>query len=281
MTSLPDTQVKCSKLLREAKQQVQEIVKDSIRRRDDEMVRKLQQLDQSESTADRDTAQKLRRIRKAEDIKNLFKKLKYVRTKTERRGVTRLEIPRDPSIDPKKCTEWKQVDVPTEVLDLLQSRNRMHFGQAHGTPFTVPPLSTHLGFDGDSSYGNQILNGTYDCSTLNPNVQLLIRYLQRIHNIIDSSNDTIMIAADEYRDKLKVWSEATTTSPSGIHLGHFKTLIARHSFLVDANDEDLTQEFKQQRDELNFKQNALFQLHLDMLNYAFVSFQSYLNSVSK
>ena len=37
---------------------------------------------------------------------------------------------------------------------------------------------------------------------------------------------------------------------------------------MDTDDEDLTVEFKQQRDELNFKQTALLNLHLDMINYA-------------
>ena len=274
MQGLPDNVASCSKLLREAKQHVKEIVAESVQRRDDELARKLKHLEQSESNADRDAARKLRRLRKAEDIKNLFKKLKYVRTKEERRGVTRLEIPKDPTDDPKTCKEWKQVDVPTEILELLQTRNRLHFGQAHGTPFTVPPLSSHLGFDGDSKYGDQILNGTYDSSAQDAHAKLLLRYLHGIHSITDISKN-IAISEDEFRDKLKVWSEATATSPSGLHLGHYKTLIARHSFLTDAADDDLTLEFKQQRDELNFKQNALFHLHLDMLNFALKNGHSY------
>ena len=53
-----------------------------------------------------------------------------------------------------------------------------------------------------------------------------------------------------------------------MHLGHYKVLIARHSFSSDASDEDLTPEFKAQRDELNYRQEALRQLRLAMLNYA-------------
>ena len=206
-------------------------------------------------------------LRKAEDIKNLFKKLKYVRTKNDRRGVTRLEIPRDPKEDPKKCTTWKVIDVPTEILSLRQVRNRTHFGQAHGSPFTIPPLSIHLGFDGDTPQVKQILQGTYNSSSLDDKVQLLLCYLQQIHTLIESEVHPT-ITEDEFREKLKIWTEATTTSPSGLHLGHYKALIARHSFMAEVDDDDMTSEFKTQRDELNLKQNSLFHLHLNLINYA-------------
>ena len=51
-------------------------------------------------------------------------------------GITRIEIPTDPNDDPKKCTEWQTIDVPTDILYHLQTRNRQHFGQARNTPFT-------------------------------------------------------------------------------------------------------------------------------------------------
>jgi hypothetical protein len=38
------------------------------------------------------------------------------------------------------------IDVPTDILNQLQQRNQKHFGQAKGTPFTIPPLSDDLGF---------------------------------------------------------------------------------------------------------------------------------------
>ena len=264
---LPQTLVECSRALRTAKQHVKDLVEHSCERRDDELKRKLRELDESTATADKAKAQQLRRIKKAEDLKNLFRKLKYVRTTVERKGVTRVEIPSDPEVDPKKCTSWIQVDVPSEILTLLQKRNRHHFGQAQGTPFTIPPLSTQLGFNGNSTYGAQILDGTYDSRDLDSNVKLLIQYMQRVANIdVHSSRPTI--DAEEFRGKLRVWSESTTTSPSGLHLGHYKTLIARHSFSSLLPDDDLTPEFVIQRNELNSKQQDLFDIHLHMLNYA-------------
>jgi hypothetical protein len=272
---LPLTIPECSTKLRVIKQEIKELIATSTERRDQELKRKLAELELSTASADKKMAEQLRRIKKAEDLKNLFRKLKYVRTTQERKGVTRIEIPRMEGQDPKECTDWVQVDVPTEVLRLLQQRNRKHFGQAFGTPFTIPPLYTHLGFDGASECGQQILDGQYDTSQLDSNVQLLINHMQQVHEIHkEPSRPTI--TEGEFREKLKVWTESTTTSPSGLHLGHYKTLIARHSFTTDLFDDELTLEFKQQRDELNQKQQALFQLHLNMINYALERGYSYL-----
>jgi hypothetical protein len=100
------------------------------------------ELSTSSQTRDQQQAQRLRRLQKADALNQLFDKLKRLRVTKEKSGVTRLEIPTSPDSDPKQCTSWRQIDVPTDVLNHLRIQNRTHFGQAHGTPFTVPPLSS-------------------------------------------------------------------------------------------------------------------------------------------
>ena len=130
---LPETQSTCSLALREAKKMVSDLVRDSVERRDEERNRKIKSLELAGDAADKTHAQYLRKIKKAEDIKNLFRKLKYVRKKQDRTGVTRVEIPRQDGTDPKTCIDWVQIDVPaSDVLRHLQQRNRTHFGQASG-----------------------------------------------------------------------------------------------------------------------------------------------------
>ena len=264
---LPQTIDDCSKRLRQAKQMVKEIVKSSTERRDTELQQRIQSLELSAHLHDRDTASALRKLKKAEALKMLFRKLRYARTSNKRQGVTSIEIPLHPTTNPKHCTEWRQIDVPSEVLALIQQRNRDHFGQAHGTPFTIPPLSEHLGFTGYSEYGQQMLDGTYDTTELDENVQLFIQHLEHIHEReLDETRSSV--SAAEFRGKLKVWSESTSTSPSGMHLGHYKALIAKHSYSSDRPDDELTPEYCMNRDELNSKQTDIFELHLALINYA-------------
>jgi hypothetical protein len=271
---VPNTYKECSSLLRTAKLEVRDIVSQSFERRDNERRQRLQGLDASANAHDKATAVRLRKIQKAEDLNQLFRKLRAAQISGIRQGVTRVEIPKHSEEDPKTCTEWIQIDVPTDVLRLLQERNRAHFGQAHGTPFTVPPLSEHLGFRGDGTYGQQILSGKYDMSECKEDVQLLLQHLKQVDEVHQlPSRPTIL--PEEFESKLKIWTESTTTSPSGLHLGHFKALIARHSFHSTASDDELTPAFREQRDELNRKQADLFDLHLSLINYALERGYSY------
>ena len=264
---LPDTIPCCSTVLRQAKKAVAEIVASSTERQDQELQRRIKDLEQSANLHDRDVAIMLRRLKRAESLQQLFKKLRYVRGGVIRQGVTRLEIPLHPGDDPKACTEWRQIEVPTEIVTLLQDRNRQHFGQAKGTPFTVSPLAEQVGFTGTGVYSDQLLQGTYDDTEHAPNVRLLLKHLKQVHQM-EASAMRPTITAAEFRGKLQVWSESTTTSPSGLHLGHYKALIAKHSFSSELPDDELTPEFCTQRDELNSIQEDLFQIHLRLINYA-------------
>ncbi len=124
-----------------------------------------------------------------------------------------------------------------------------------------------LGYTGISETQNQILQGTFDASELDEHVQLLIRHLRSTHEMFaDTTRPTI--EDDDFCAKLRLWSESTTTSPSGMHLGHYKSLIARHSFSSDLADEELAPEFKERKDELDYRQQAIRQLRLQLLNYA-------------
>jgi hypothetical protein len=159
----------------------------------------------------------LRCIQKGEAIKKLFEKLKTLRQKRIKSGVTSIEVPAGDCTDPKACTEWKQIDIPSEVLQHLLMRNRTHFGQAAGNPFTrIPPLSEDLLFAGNSDSADAILRGDYIYRGDNPNVGLLVRHLRQTQEAA-ALEITSSITEEEFVGKLKAWRESTATSPSGLH----------------------------------------------------------------
>ena len=112
-----------------------------------------------------------------------------------------------------------------------------------------------------------MLDGTYESTQMEANVKLLIQHLEQVHEM-ETNESRPTITADEFRGKLKVWSESTSTSPSGMHLGHYNALIAKHSFSYDLPDDELPPEYCRQCEELNSKQADLFELHLTLINYA-------------
>jgi hypothetical protein len=44
------------------------------------------------------------------------------------------------------------------------------------------------------------------------------------------------ITVPEWTSKIKIWDERTTTSPSGLHLGHHKALVRPHDLALDTDE---------------------------------------------
>ena len=61
---------------------------------------------------------------------------------------------------------WRKVKMPAEILHYLTLRNRRHFGQAHNTPFTVPPLSQYFDWAANSPISEAFLKGQFNDTEL-------------------------------------------------------------------------------------------------------------------
>jgi hypothetical protein len=265
--ALPADKRSGQQAFRRAKSRVQQIISHSYERRDIERNTLIEHLQISTKPSDQERLKVLRSLRKLEMIRQLFNKLKMARRTlaSARTGVLRIEIPLHPNSDPKTCTEWKLIDIPSEVLCHLQARNQRHFGQAHGTPFTVSPLQEDFGYCGNTPATTRLLHGNYDHSELDTSVKLLLEHLQHTAEMATLNNFPTISKLD-FQAKLKVWRESTTTSPSGLHLGHYKAMLARHQYSEVTEQDNRDMIIK--RDELCRRQAVLLELHLQMINYA-------------
>ena len=185
--TMPTTQLECNKMLRETKSEIKQIVSTSYQRRDQERDAQIHQLDSYSYEPCRSHARNViatpQKERKSKTARS-SRKIKAAKERGQRQGVTRLEIPKDPSTDPKSCTDWQTaIDVPSEIVEQLQRRNRQHFGQAYGTPFAINPLAYDLGFCGESKNADSLLTGEYHSLHLSEPVRLLIQHLQFTHEM--------------------------------------------------------------------------------------------------
>jgi hypothetical protein len=113
----------------------------------------------------------------------------------------------------------KSVDVPGSIVYYLLLRNFKHFGQAQGTPFTEPPFSTQIDWEASSCQAELILNGDYDSSEIEDLTKLLINHCR---NVIPLDKLLAIITEAEFISRFKTQNERTSTSsPSGLHLGHY------------------------------------------------------------
>ena len=155
---------------------------------------------------------------------------------------------------PDDSDHWETITVPEDIESLLIQRNQKHFGQAAGTPFTQPPLQADVGYKADGYAAELILNGQIDYTCMSKATSLFIKHLQKRTAVtLDGT-----ITEEDILHKLKHWDERTTTSPSGLHLGHY------HCMWRDPQlrPNDPNQEF------VLMYQKSLLTATTSMLNYA-------------
>eukprot|EP00957_Ditylum_brightwellii_P116667 8899492-Ditylum_brightwellii.AAC.1 len=68
--------------------------------------------------------------------------------------------------NPKNAEYWKTVETPKEIATYLKLQNRLQFGQAYGTLFTMPPLSVEFDWAANSVTSELVLEGNYSNSEL-------------------------------------------------------------------------------------------------------------------
>ena len=212
---------------------------------------------------DRQTAKIIQRIIRAESQHKVYCKIKYLRNQDcSTFGLSSLKIPKNTSpadteaIKTLPDTEiyWETITIPEEIERLLVQRNQLHFSQAEGTPFTRPPFQVEVGYKADGFAADLILSGQIDYPNASTATSLLIKHLQkRTTTTLEGT-----ITAEEVLHKLQNWKETTTTSPSGIHLGHYHCMWKDPHLSPDDPCRDI----------ISNQQKMLLRVTVSLMNYA-------------
>ena len=225
--TVPTTIRACREAKRQARLKLRQMERDELRSsklRDDFL---LEMEAYYSADGDKNMETIVKRIRNAEALKRAWKKIAHARGKGYHEGITNLEVPADPSVPPKQCTHWKFVEDLDAIEGHLQTHMRKHFSQAQETDFCKEPLSTDTNFSADTPTAEKILAGNHDYrrSELTLATAMLLD-----HMVGDKVTPiTTTLTEEQFDGKLKSWNKRTSTSPSGVHLGHLKSYYAAHS----------------------------------------------------
>jgi hypothetical protein len=170
---------------------------------------------------DNEQKKNLNAIRTHEAHVVMYQKVKVIQSKHNKSGFTSIEVPmswpathsatenlQDLS-NPKEAKEWKTVDLPDKIVYYLLTHNRLHFGQAPGTPFTTPQFTCEIDWIASTYSAVLNLHGNYTSNELTNLQVLLLNNCQSPKT--DASSPQLAIS------KFKSWSKRTSTSPSSLH----------------------------------------------------------------
>jgi len=237
---LPNDESSAKDLLASITQELKSANENSYELRENELKSKINQKHQAGTEA---YVKRLRALKKGEATRRAWQTLKFLKNGSDsHQSLNRIDIPdtwpapHEPQPqdiqDPKTCTSWRTVTNPDEIDHFIRMRNRGHFGQAKGTPFTELPITNAINWAADTPTADDILNGHSHIESIQsiPQCQALLDACQAASelNILPAE-----ISCDDFKGKLKSWREMTTTSPSGRHLGRYKSLLTK----LDIRDE--------------------------------------------
>ena len=275
----PDTTIgHASQMISTLKAEIKQMRINSRAKRRDHL---LDRANLAEDMEDHKVANILREMYRAERKNEVYAQLRYVRGKSQASsGITRLQVPKSwPSSsspveaeeisleDPKTVrnpSDWIEVNCPKEIEFLIRIRNQRHFGQAEteGTPFTQEPLKHRFNWSASTREAELVLEGEYSSTDIDDISRLLLDNLTRV---TDLDSVPAKVTVEQMKGKYSKWNEATSTSPSGRHLGHYKVLFKT----VDRTCSP------PERQALREIQDDIAHMYVSMINYAIKHRYSY------
>jgi hypothetical protein len=114
--------------------------------------------------------------------------------------------------------EDKIIDDPKDMENLLRKRNVIHFAQAKDTPCMVGEIGKLMNKNGLSVTVKNALKGEIDnnCEVATKEVLSQLKQVR--------TTTTYRMPLEDMVRGFSIWRESTTTSPSGKHLGIYRTL---------------------------------------------------------
>jgi len=120
--------------------------------------------------------------------------------------------------------QWQTINETTEIERHLLAFCQKHFATAHGSPFTTQPLSDLLEHDSITPFATAVINRTADIDSLpvDKATKQFLRHQRRPKHFKPKQQK---LNFEKLTKGFKKWPEKTSTSPSGRHLGVYKSLL--------------------------------------------------------
>lgn len=175
----------------------------------------LQSLDEATAESEASREKALRNILRSQEKLQSFTRIWHIFKPMNQSGLSRLLIPAN---DSNSHSEWETITHPERIQELLRQRNIQHFGMAQGTPFTRTPL-TCLTWEADSYEAEQLISGELPEALLDLDNRHLEKLIRHIRDMPQLPEIECQLTPEEVSHGFRKWREATSTSPSGCHLG--------------------------------------------------------------
>ena len=180
----------------------------------------------------------IKEMKEREKQSRMYKKISFVLAPQRYQAITRLGIPKGMMqattkeiwdfLQAKEKTndkiEWEYTEQEQEIEYRLREWNILHFNQSIGTPLASTEWEANLSPDSviDSNIVDVIHKAIEADSTLHPDSICLLQEMQnKITKPMPPEKTTVSL--EEFQSFFKHTPEDRSSSPRGLHLGHYKS----------------------------------------------------------
>jgi hypothetical protein len=201
-------------------------------------------------------AQAIYKIRKAEFKLRCQKICKLInKPRGDSGGLTHLLIEKDNSEE--------IIDSSKDIEKLLINRNIEHFAQAHNTPCASGEMHRLLGNDGLTESSTKALKGIITENNIQQESIDILKELKQVRKTLSE-----IIPINEMKNGFLTWREKTVTSPSGKHLGIYRTLIKWHNGKYDNHKTHQSTSSTKAENKNNEKADLAIHIQHSLMNMA-------------
>jgi uncharacterized protein (UPF0332 family) len=157
----------------------------------------------------------IRAIMEREGIKRMWWTIRSVMNDKSGKSVTLVE----------KVVDGKTVECTAEedVIAAIQEETEVRFHLANSAPICQGLLGEQLGYLADTKTAQRILDGSFQPGVeIDDATALLLEEIGRLGCMLTNGETIIKITAEEFQEYWRRAREATSSSYSGVHFGHYK-----------------------------------------------------------
>jgi len=217
------------RMITQERQELKQIQEDIDIHREDHLTKI-----QERSAADNNKALKtvIKEMKNREKQKRAWARIKFV-TKRRSGGVTRLGIPlgyEDAPMeavwnflqDPKSQLEWVYITDPIQIENKLIQWQELHYNQAGDTPFASTYL--HENMNPNNISEDDIMENLHHNTHMDGLHAASKEFFHKIsESLLPQMNEqSVSITYAKYKSFYSKCPEKTSSSPSGLHMGHWK-----------------------------------------------------------
>eukprot|EP00957_Ditylum_brightwellii_P012686 959276-Ditylum_brightwellii.AAC.1 len=177
----------------------------------------------------------IKNIQHREEIHSSFASLHYAAKGEQAGSVSTIKVPMPITPNPAMYDEtakslkfehlWKEIDNLDEIMEKLLSRKKLHLHQAYETPFASGPLKEYISEFGLGEGTQEIIEGNSDPNK-SKNIPAVNYWLKHhVWRVVPPSSVRTNLLLEEFKDSVTKQPEMTTSSPSGRHYRHYKSVL--------------------------------------------------------